>query len=62
MRVIILLFALQADLTNQSVYNFIHDNEKQNLYNILYHYSMLSAEERAKGSAANVKPLPSQYL
>nr|XP_022324520.1 circadian locomoter output cycles protein kaput-like isoform X1 [Crassostrea virginica] len=43
-----LLGHLPADLTNQSVYNFIHDNEKQNLYNILYHYSMLSAEERAK--------------
>uniref|UniRef100_K1Q3K0 Circadian locomoter output cycles protein kaput n=1 Tax=Magallana gigas TaxID=29159 RepID=K1Q3K0_MAGGI len=43
-----LLGYLPADLTNQSVYNFMHENEKQNLYNILYHYSMLSPEDRAK--------------
>ncbi|XP_062566627.1 circadian locomoter output cycles protein kaput-like [Saccostrea cucullata] len=43
-----LLGHLPADLTNQSVYSFIHENEKQNLYNILFHYSMLSPEERAK--------------
>lgn len=43
-----LLGHLPADLTNQSVYNFMHENEKQNLYNILYHYSMLSPEDRAK--------------
>ncbi|XP_048756709.1 circadian locomoter output cycles protein kaput-like isoform X1 [Ostrea edulis] len=43
-----LLGHLPADLTNQSVYNYIHENEKQNLYNILFHYSMLSPEEHAK--------------
>lgn len=51
---ILLCFDQQADLTNQSVYNFMHENEKQNLYNILYHYSMLSPEDRAKGTA--IKP------
>lgn len=58
---ILLCFDQQADLTNQSVYNFMHENEKQNLYNILYHYSMLSPEDRAKGTA--IKPtITGQWL
>ncbi|XP_021367049.1 circadian locomoter output cycles protein kaput-like isoform X2 [Mizuhopecten yessoensis] len=40
-----LLGHLPNDLVNKYVYSYIHENEKQNLYNKLFHFSMLSPEE-----------------
>ncbi|XP_060067671.1 circadian locomoter output cycles protein kaput-like [Ylistrum balloti] len=43
-----LLGYLPNDLVNKYVYSYIHENEKQNLYNMLFHFSMLSPEEMEK--------------
>lgn len=43
-----LLGHLPDDLVNKYVYSYVHENEKQNLYNMLFHFSMLSPEEMEK--------------
>ncbi|KAK3100643.1 hypothetical protein FSP39_022964 [Pinctada imbricata] len=43
-----LLGHLPNDLVNEQVYEFIHESEKQNLYNMLYHFSMSNAADQIK--------------
>ncbi|KAK3602792.1 hypothetical protein CHS0354_026342 [Potamilus streckersoni] len=40
-----LLGHLPSDLINKSVYDFVHKDEKEHLYNLLYNYSVTSGNE-----------------
>ncbi|KAJ8298453.1 hypothetical protein KUTeg_024984 [Tegillarca granosa] len=48
-----LLGHLPSDLINKPVHDFIHESEKQNLYNVLFHYNMTSDDLDKDGKDLN---------